>query len=437
MDDEIAFHIESRVSELIGARAVRGDGARATPKPSSATCARRAASSRPWTGTGAGVSACALWLEATAHDLRHAARSLRRVAGVHDRRRADARHRHRVERRRSSPSSTACCSVRFRSEIPSGSSSHRTTCRRSALLHEPQTGSTYFAYQRLAHTIEGIGVYREGEVNVAEPGRRRRAGANDQRQISATLIPVLQVSPLIGRTFTDADDRPGAAPVMLISEGMWRARFGGDRKILGRRLERERRQSRNRRRHAGAFPLSRGGDAAVDSAPTRSRQSAANGYAYFGTVARLKPGVTVADAERDFAAVLPRAAELFPNFVTGISTRPMLDQMHPKPSLRAAPQDITGAIAGTLWMVAAAALLVLLVACANVANLTLVRADARQREIAVREALGAGRGRVMLHFFAESAVVTALAAVLGFAAAAAAVRSLVAPAPPGFRDWPK
>src|SRR5262249_34012140 len=88
-------------------------------------------------------------------------------------------------------------------------------------------------------------------------------------------------------------------------------------------------------------------------------------------------------------------------------------------------------IAGTLWMLAAAAALVLVVACANVANLTLVRADARRREIAVREALGAGRGRVTMHLLAESSVVAAAAATLGLAVAAVAVRGLVKAAPAG------
>jgi predicted permease len=151
----------------------------------------------------------------------------------------------------------------------------------------------------------------------------------------------------------------------------------------------------------------------------------------YGAVARLAAGVTVADAERDFTSVLPRAPELVPKFVSGITTQQIMDQVHPKPSLAPLREDITGGIAATLWMVAAAAALVLLVACANVANLTLVRADAHQREIAVREALGARRGRVMLYFFAESLVVAAAATALGLAGAASAVRFLVAAGPAG------
>jgi predicted permease len=153
-------------------------------------------------------------------------------------------------------------------------------------------------------------------------------------------------------------------------------------------------------------------------------------YAYAG-IARLKPGVTVAVAERDFASVLPRLPQLYPNFVSGISTKAMMDQMHPRPVLAPLQDDLTAGIAGTLWMIAAAAVLVLLVACANVANLALVRADARQRELAVREAIGAGRGRLLLHFFVESALIAVAGATCGLAAAATAVRALVSAGPTG------
>jgi predicted permease len=109
----------------------------------------------------------------------------------------------------------------------------------------------------------------------------------------------------------------------------------------------------------------------------------------------------------------------------------LLEQAKPIPVISAMRDDITGDIAKTLWMVAGAAALVLLVACFNVANLVLVRADGRQREIAVREALGAGRARVLGHFLAESAVLAGIAAIGGFAVAWASVRALVAAGPAG------
>src|SRR6185436_1127188 len=152
------------------------------------------------------------------------------------------------------------------------------------------------------------------------------------------------------------------------------------------------------------------------------------GFNYNG-IARLKPGVTIDAATRDLAGVLPRMPELFPQLAPGIPTTMLLEQAKPAPILIPLREDVTGGIARTLWIVAAAAGLVLLVACANVANLILVRADHRQRELAVREALGAGRARVMAHFLGEAALLAGAAGAIGLAVAWAAVRALVATSP--------
>ena len=292
------------------------------------------------------------------------------------------------------------------------------------LAHEPQSAQTYFTYRRLAHTIDGIGVYREGDVSVAEPGSAAEPQRLTSAGVSATLLQVLQVAPLIGQTISEDDDRPGAAPVMLIHESVWRTRFGADPGVIGRTLD----VDGITRRIIGVMPARFQFPNAATRVwiplqldPVRPPQIAFG----YGGVARLKPGVTPADAERDFAAVFPQIASVYPDFVPGISTAAMIDQMHPRPVLVQLKSEVTGSVAGILWTVAAAAILLLLVACANVANLTLVRADAHQRELAIREALGAGRARVMLHFFAESAVVVALAAMFGLVGAALAVQMLL------------
>lgn len=428
VDDEIAFHIESRVGELT----TKGVSEESARRYAESEFGDLSASRRELTAVDRHRhrrELRAFWLEATAHALRHAARSLCRsplftvaailtlVIGIG-----------------ASVAIFAVVDGVLLRPLPFGNPERLVAASHDlpplALLHEPQTGSTYFAYQRLAQTIEGIGVYAEDEVNVADVGRRTTPERMISARVSASLIPVLQVLPLIGRTFTDADDRPGAAPVMLISEGMWRARFGGDRAALGHTLQLD----GVSHEIVGVMPASfRFPEPApplwvpLQLDPVNPPPTA---YAYFG-IARLKPGITVAEAERDLASVLPRLPELFPNFVPGISTQAMIEQMQPKPVLARLHTEITGAIAGTLWMVAAATLLVLLVACANVANLTLVRADARQREIAVLEALGAGRARLALRFLMESAIIAAVAAVLGFSVATAAVQSLVAASPAG------
>ncbi len=290
-----------------------------------------------------------------------------------------------------------------------------------------QTASTYLTYRKLARTIEGIGIYSEGAANVAAIGGDGEPQRIAAAWITVDVIPVLQVSPILGRAFTDEEDRPKAPDVVIISESMWRSRFGADPRAIGRTMD----VGGLTRQIVGVMPRRFRYPAAETQLwlPMQLDPAALSGGFNYNGVARLRSGVSATDAQREFTAVLPRIVELFPNFAPGVSTQMLMDQAKPTPVLVPMHTDVTGGIAKTLWMVAAAAALVLLVACANVTNLILVRADGRQRELAVREALGAGRARVMLHFLAESAVLTAVAGIVGFGVAWLAVRALVAAGP--------
>ncbi|HEY5418742.1 MAG TPA: ABC transporter permease, partial [Gemmatimonadaceae bacterium] len=246
--------------------------------------------------------------------------------------------------------------------------------------------------------------------------------------VTQSVIPLLQVPPLIGRSFTEAEDAPKGPNVVIISEGLWRSRFGADRGVLGRTID----------VNGRTWEI-------IGVMPTRFRfpspetqiwipmrldanDPSPGGFNYDG-IARLRKGVTIAAASRDLVSVLPKILELSPNLAPGVSTQMLLDQARPVPFVAPLKDDVTGGIAKTLWIVAAAAGVVLLVACANVTNLILVRADGRQRELAVREALGAGRGRVTMYFLGESIVVTAVSAAAGVALAAVAIRLLVSMGP--------
>jgi putative ABC transport system permease protein len=291
-----------------------------------------------------------------------------------------------------------------------------------------QTAGTYFTYKKLSRSLEGIGAYQSGAVNVSDP----RGGGEPQRinsaDLTASVIPVLNVTPLVGRTFTEAEDRPNGPNVVLISEGLWRSRFGADRGILGRTLEVNGRS----REIVGVMPQRFRFPTAETQLWMPLQLDPNNpfpGGFNYDAVARLRPGITVADAGRDLKSVLPRIVELSPNLAPGVSTQMLLDQAKPVPFVVPLKDDVTGGIAKTLWIVAAAAGVVLLVACANVTNLVLVRADGRQRELAVREALGAGRGRVIAYFLGESMVVTAVAGAIGLALAALTIRVLVRSGP--------
>jgi predicted permease len=296
-------------------------------------------------------------------------------------------------------------------------------------LHKAQqTSGTYFTFKKFASSIENIGVYQEGSVNASGAAGSAEPQRLVSGWVSASIFPTLAVPPLFGRTFTDAEDLPKAPDVVVISEGLWRTWFSADPKVLGRTMD----VNGKPRQIIGVMP-------ARFRFPTAATQlwiplqldpaaTFTGGFNYTG-LARLKPGVTVAQAQRDFTTVLPRLVELFPNLAPHVPTTMLLEQAKPRPLLVPIRDDVTGGIARTLWIVAAAAVLVLLVACANVANLILVRADGRQRELAVREALGAGRARVLAHFLGESALLTAFAAAGGLGLAWVAVRALVALGP--------
>ena len=294
-----------------------------------------------------------------------------------------------------------------------------------SLTHAQQMSATYFTYKRLAHTIEAIGVYQTGAGNLALPGGSaapRRVGAS---WVTASVIPLLQVPPLKGRSFTEAEDLPNGPYVAVISEGLWRGAFGADPAIVGKSLDLNGRT----RQIIGVMPKRfRFPSAATDvwlPLGLDPHPTLPGGFNYDG-IARLKPGVTITDAQRDLAAVLPRIVDFAAEIVPGLSMQMVLDQAKPVPLLVPLQADLVGDFSRTLWTVGAAALLVLLVACFNVANLILVRADGRQRELAVREALGAGRSRVLGQFLAESSALALLDGAGGLVLAWVALRVLVA-----------
>jgi len=297
-----------------------------------------------------------------------------------------------------------------------------------SLYHATQSTGTFYTYRTQAHTIDGIGVYNESAVNIGDersstpPERVTAAG------FSASLFTVLGVPAAVGRVFSEDEDHVGAAPVMLISDALWRTHFGADQGVIGQTLE----VNGTRRVIVGVMPPSFYFPSAETQLWLPLQLDPVNppptAFAYIG-VARLKPGVTVAQAQQDFAAVLPRVVALFPRFVPGITTQQIMQQTQPRPVLTPLAADITGGIAGTLWLMGGAAVLLFLVACTNVATLTLVRFDSRERELAVRAALGAGRARVASYQSAESFVLAIGAVVVAVGFAWLAVRALVTHGP--------
>ena len=297
-----------------------------------------------------------------------------------------------------------------------------------SLKHVQQTATTFRTFKEFSRSIERIALYDDESANVSDPDGR----ADPERMLvtwaSADLLPTLQVHPMLGREFTEAEDAPRGPLVALISEGLWRSRYAGDPKVIGKKLLVWGRPTEIIGVMPGSFQFPSAGTQLWLPRQLDPNDPSPGGFSH-NAIARLKPGVTVEAAERDFTNVLPRAVELSPMIAPGVPFQMLLDQGKPIPKLVPLRDDVVGAVARTLWMVAATAMLVLLVTCANVANLLLVRADGRHRELSVRAALGAGRARVMMHFFTEAAVLAGISALLGIGAAAIGIRLLVSKGP--------
>ncbi|MGH7634102.1 MAG: ABC transporter permease, partial [Gemmatimonadaceae bacterium] len=180
-----------------------------------------------------------------------------------------------------------------------------------SLQHAGQTSATYFTFKRFAKSVSAIAAYNDGSVAITDPGgtaepRRLSAGF-----ITANLIPLLQLPPEIGRSFTDEEDQPHGPPAVIISDGVWRTRFGGNARVLGQMLQ----VNGVAHRIVGVMPARfRFPNAAMELWLPLALDPAnpfPGGFNY-SAVARLRPGVSLTTAEREFRAVLPRVVDVSP-----------------------------------------------------------------------------------------------------------------------------
>jgi len=252
-------------------------------------------------------------------------------------------------------------------------------------------------------------------------------GANPVRlecaQVEASFLPTLGIRPIAGRNFTRDEDRPNAPPVALLSYGLWQSRFGGDRHVAGKIIPLNGQSATILGVLPPQFelPTLEHADVLVPQAMDAAQQHRPNAGRVLWSIARLKPGVTPMQA---WAALQPLFAESL-QFVPGPFRNEVKLRVR---SLR--DRQIHDARLAS-WILLGAVLAVLLIACANVANLLLARAATRQRELAVRLALGASRGRLVRQTLTESLLLAATGAVAGCLLAAALLRIFVAIAPEG------
>ena len=218
--------------------------------------------------------------------------------------------------------------------------------------------------------------------------------------VTAAFFPVLGVQPAIGRTFTPDEDKPGSR-VLVMSDRLWKRRYNADPNILQRTVSIQGTPYTVLGVMPPGFSFM---DKTVDLwAPVGFTQASRTPRGRsLSVIARLKPGVTVARASQDMTRVHAELERMFPDFNTGWTARVV--------SLK---EELTGTYRPALLVLLGAVALVLLIACANVANLLLARSTARQRELAVRAALGAARTRIMRQLMAESLVLAALGGVAG------------------------
>jgi len=290
------------------------------------------------------------------------------------------------------------------------------------------SATMYFTYREEGRTFENIGLWQAGGQTITGLGEPEQARA---LWVTYGTLQALGVEPTIGRWFSEADDTPGAdgpLPVIL-THAYWQRRFGGDETALGKALTIDSRPAEV----IGVMPR---GFAFLNMIPQAevilpmrldpSRAVLAN----FGLrgVAELKSGVTLAEANADIARMLPIWLNAWPPAPNGLS-REAIASWRIAPALKPLKEELVGGVASMLWVLMGTIGGVLLIACANVANLMLVRAESRRQEFSVRAALGAGPGRIAKELLLESLVLGVAGGVLGLVLAQAGLELLVAMGP--------
>lgn len=276
-------------------------------------------------------------------------------------------------------------------------------------------------YEEHATSFSAIAAVREGQRNLAGGMEPVRIAV---LQATPSLHDVLQVRPVLGRPFVDADADEGAAPVAILTHAAWQAHFGGAPDAVGRTV----RLNDVTTEIVGVMPERFAYPNRETALLLPFRPDRREGFGSFGTggMARLRPGVTLAAAQVEVSALQRRIPELFPDDVP----QSFLDDVGWGATVATLRDTMVAGARNALWIVLGTVAFLLLVACASVANLFLVRAESRQREVGIRMALGAARARIAATYLYESVLVGIAGGLWGTVAALVAVRALVAAGPP-------
>jgi predicted permease len=291
------------------------------------------------------------------------------------------------------------------------------------------SSSMYFTYSEQNRSFQSMGVWTSNYVTVTGLTEPEQVVAN---WISDGLLQALAVQPEIGRPLALADQVPGSDESVLLTHGYWQRRFGGDQSVIGRKVFVDARP----REIVGVMPASfRIADTPADLIlPLRlDRRGAILAGFYLRAIGRLKPGVSAEQANADIARLIPIWMRSWPSIGGGKTGDAMAEKVYRSwrigPNIRALRESVVGNVRSVLWVVMGTLGMVMLIACANVANLLLVRVDARQSDLALRAALGAGWGRIVRQILVESLVLSVVGGTLGLVVAYGGLRLLVRSGP--------
>ena len=285
------------------------------------------------------------------------------------------------------------------------------------------SGSMYFTFAEHNHTFQSLGVWVPSTANVTGIAQPEQAHT---LMISDGILQTLDVPPAVGRWFSAKDQDPKGAKTVMLSYGYWRRRFGGDRGVIGRSVQLD----SETREIVGVMPrgfrvVDRDFDLLVPLAFDRGTLKLA-GFGCNG-IGRLKPGVSIAQADADVSRLIETWMQSYSN---GPGTNPFYYRIWKiTPQFRSLKQQVVGQVSKVLWVVMATVGLVMLIACVNIANLLLVRAESRQHELSIRAALGAGRGRIARELLVESVALGVIGGALALGTSYGALHLLIALGP--------
>jgi predicted permease len=280
-----------------------------------------------------------------------------------------------------------------------------------------QSPALHFTYLDESRTFESVGMWDNSAVSVTQVAEPEQVPSMN---VTHQVLPMLGIQPVVGRTFSEEDDSPGTPETIILGYGYWQRRFGGDPSAVGRTLTVGGRPMEV----IGVLPagvrfLSHDPDVYL---PFRfDKANVFVGNFSYQAVGRLRPDATLAQANADVERMIPLAVERFPGGIT----KGILEQAQFGAMVRPLKQDVVGDVGKVLWVLLGTVAMVLLIACANVANLFLVRAEGQQQEMAVRTAMGASRAHITGQLLWESIVLGTLAGMLGLALAYGGLKLLV------------